>query len=865
MIEKNARLGWIVLGVWSMASISLAQEHAPPFSGIYVHLAPFASGTVDGLERETRLDDALEAIVACGFTTVIPYANTSDGKVFWKGSAAAVVGNEEWELLRIFSEKARARGLTVMPAFCVLVCGHDVPAGILTEHPEWALRSADGAPLGWLSPASPHVREWILSLACHLERHLRPEGILLDYLRYPSDGTVRFDPYGEDQFEAYVQSHSPGLSRGQLVQQFKEAQLTELMKELSVALREQNPRLRLGLYSWGAHVAHNHSAAQAWPLWLERGYVDMISISGYCYKESDGEDYLAVFTRRLREAADLARSSNRRATLTFALGAKTSHGTIPNADALGTYLTLARRLGYDGVTAFAWEGLKPFAAAAASKGYFRLAQSLPLPVQNEVAYECTIDFGRDVGQHLGTVFEIADPAGHALAGAGFMGAYNTYYRSDRFLLHVFVRPPKGDDVPEISSFPRPSPLPQQYVFGSHAALYADGRSGPESVYQFNPEDARWEPSGVARFQIGHQYCAMSANRLALGGTTLLEFDASVGTAAMFYFANDFLFFHVAKKDSAERATCLYACPWAAGTGARPAIDQAAVLDLPAPGEFPYSYGQLHESVYVATNNGGVYRFVEGKWHTLRPSDPKTSFQIYSMLNYYNRLLLGHYPSGELYEIAGATLVHLPGWPPRPAEASPRAREAQTLAIYRGELFAGIWPWGELWRLPSPEDPWSYVGRVFTHPPLDPTRTAPYDKEMAQKGIGVTNLWGQRVTSLIPYNGLLVIGTANKNGTLYDESFDFLTVEQASEYGAVHQLRLPGHVSVPFEYTGNPQTFRVCLTSETLTLGVDGNPITTLRVPWTNGETGGPLTLRWGQGIFGPCYGMITLVDTTARE
>ena len=51
----------------------------------------------------------------------------------------------------------------------------------------------------------------------------------------------------------------------------------------------------------------------------------------------------------------------------------------------------------------------------------------------------TIDFGKDVGQNWGTLFEARDAEGRTVLGAGFTGVYNTAFRMDRYTLQFFVR------------------------------------------------------------------------------------------------------------------------------------------------------------------------------------------------------------------------------------------------------------------------------------------------------------------------------------------------------------------------------------------------------------------------------------------
>jgi hypothetical protein len=113
--------------------------------------------------------------------------------------------------------------------------------------------------------------------------------------------------------------------------------------------------------------------------------------------------------------------------------------------------------------------------------------------------------------------------------------------------------------------------------------------------------------------------------------------------------------------------------------------------------------------------------------SLRDPDGK-SFQVYSALNYYDRLLLGHYPSGCVYEFDGQNIRLQAGWPPRLPGVSGSAREAQTTTIYRGDLYIGVWPWAEIWRYDRDADHWHSMGRAFTGPALTDTVTHPYEQK-----------------------------------------------------------------------------------------------------------------------------------------
>ncbi len=85
------------------------------------------------------------------------------------------------------------------------------------------------------------------------------------------------------------------------------------------------------------------------------------------------------------------------------------------------------------------------------------------------------DLGEDLGQNPGTLFEAYDGSGRPVVGAGFLGAYNTYYRSDRHVVHFYVRTPVV--APAVTTLPRPTPDSGAYIFDADGTLYARSASG----------------------------------------------------------------------------------------------------------------------------------------------------------------------------------------------------------------------------------------------------------------------------------------------------------------------------------------------------------------------------------------------------
>ena len=829
-----------------------------PLRAVYLHPAPFNDAEMSAEQRASRIAAVLEDARDCGLSTVFPYANTSGGRAYYPSQYLRPAGTEDGDTLGLIAREAQARGLGVIPAMCVLVSGHDTPEGILETHPDWALRTPSGEPMGWISPAHAEARAWVAGMVQELVARVRPGGVLLDYLRYPNED-VLLDPASAAAFDAAAPAGETEAARKERLQRFKEESLSTLAGEISQALRSQQPDIRIGLYTWGPHVPFKHPVAQSWPDWVRNGYIDIVNISGYCYRKNYGERYLEVFEKRVRDSVELARQTGTSPSLSFALGMHTSHGALESASEITVYRSLAEKAGCPGVAVFAWAGLEKFLPDVIQGGYLR---DTPHEARAASGWKVrlTVDLGRDTGQNFGSLFEAVAPDGKPAAGAGFLGAYNTYYRASRHTLHFYVKPPHGLDMVQAAPFPRPSGSSHHYLFDVAESVYATDRSGETPVQRWEAGAGRWtavDPPQPPAFVVGRHRMECFPNRVTVDGQEAFRFDASRGAAGSYYYAQGWLFFHVAEANSPERRTAIQACPWDVGAQPEPDLEQAVVLPLTAPGEFPYSYGQLDQDVLVGSNNGGVYRFRKGQWSTLRKADPTTSFQLYAMINYRDRLLMGQYPTGELFEVEGDELKHLAGWPPRPAGAGPSAREAQTLTLYRGDLFAGVWPWGEVWRFKDADSTWEYVRRLFAEPPMTLEVQAPYEQEMTQLGEKVNNLWGQRVTALVPFREGLLASTSNKNGAPCEPRLTFLEGGRAREYGEVHRLYLPGHLSVPIAWTGVATDLEFEITPAGMSVSQDGRELGSATFPPASMDGFSIEYVRWSDGVYGPLAGRLS--------
>jgi len=492
-----------------------------------------------------------------------------------------------------------------------------------------------------------------------------------------------------------------------------------------------------------------------------------------------------------------------------------------------------------------------------------------------LAVTVEVDFGEDVGQNFGTLFEVTDAAGRTLAGAGFPGLYNTTCRNDRRGVQCFVRPAGGDGAPVLDTLPRFSADTGVAIGDVDGRLYATGHQVDQRVHLWDPEAGTWAvPAELAtgrlrhgdgRMHLGPGVLSFHDNRVTYDGPTVLEAPAGESIHHVYYALGHLFFFHD-RPGPAEQGgfTRVFALRWKPGA-ASPDLARAVAFPTATLHETTWGWGQVKDTVITVTNWGTVLVFDGTAWRTLREHDGR-SYQVYAMLNHHDRLLLGQYPDGSLHEFDGATLTMRQRWPPAMPGVATSSREAQSLALYRGDLYVGVWPWAEVWRLDGPRSEWSLVRRLFTRPPPTAAVGHPFEAELAAHNAArgtshVINDWGQRVTSLAVVGDALYLGTSNKGGLPRPADFTFIDDPALAEYGLVHRLRLPGYLWAQVRWVDGPTRFQLVVTGDRMRFLQDGRELAS-----------GPLDpaaaalLRggrvvWGEGVFGPLAGTLVARST----
>lgn len=479
----------------------------------------------------------------------------------------------------------------------------------------------------------------------------------------------------------------------------------------------------------------------------------------------------------------------------------------------------------------------------------------------ETTFSITIDRGADVGQSFGSLFEVASEDGSLVIGAGFQNLYNTRLRADRHAVQFFVRPTDGEREFRVESLPRPNDLCGTYLSGRDEVV----RSTFGGVKAWNSSTKSWnaeaEVGGTHELmRVGDGLLEFGDSTVKFNGRTILS-PPERGKYQLFFYANGHLcFYHVERGDrgyrpfenDADGFSKLHACPW---TPDQPRVDlaKAIVRTLPVVGETTFAWGQPGQQVVTGSNIGGFYVLDDGGWRMLLEPNLKVSYQLYSTMAFHDRLLMGQYPTGRLFEYDGRAITDRAGWPPVLPGVTASSREAQTTVIYGGEPLVGVWPWGELWRYQPDARKWSFVRRMFDHPQLSDRIIHPYDVE--NRGYAVSNQWGQRVTSLVTSGPDLFVATSAKDPCEWDAGkFPFLAPEKWKSYGSVYRLTTPGHLGASTAWTAGPTTFELTLRGESMSISQDGQKLAETVVT-------GPLAerlqavaqlkpVRWGDGIYG---------------
>lgn len=483
----------------------------------------------------------------------------------------------------------------------------------------------------------------------------------------------------------------------------------------------------------------------------------------------------------------------------------------------------------------------------------------------------TVDFGKDVGQGFGSLFEGRNADGRVVIGAGFADVYNTRSRCDRYTVQFFVRPAQAENNFTTEPLPQSGPDGGAYMFNCDGKVYAASHTYDRTSRSWNPEAQAWEvspqfapgtvQSSDALVRVGSGILKFTGSRVMFNDQPVLEAPDKGRYYNVYYAQGHLIFFHTLNADEGG-FTRLHACPWSPEQKGPADLSKSVTLELTFVGETPFAYGQLGGKTLTCSNMGGLYVFDGQSWSRLRAPLRGVSYQVYSMINHYDRLLMAQYPAGELFEYDGEKVTHLKGWPPRIEGVSPSARESQTTMIYRGDLFVGVWPWGEVWRYDADAKQWISMGRMFSLPKVTDKEVHPFEQEVRdyneKHGAKVVhNNWGQRVTGMLPLGADLMLSTSAKAPWKREKKFTFLTDEVWAQYGRFIRLTMPGNLSAALEWKDGPTQLQFIMRRDGMSIVQDGVEKGSVALDPTATGHLRDVRVKWGYGVFGSLQGKLS--------
>jgi len=294
------------------------------------------------------LGDTIRHVADCGINLIIPCLPQ---EIIFQSLLPFDDPLESWDRdpFPELIETAHRRGIQVHPVCCA-TSGR-------ARKPEFRMVNAEGEEAPYSDPGKPEVRDFCMQCALNMLKRYDIDGISLDGIRYAEMdvtgdccycGTCRTNfekKYGYDPIEVRFSGGDSRL-REQSVQngQYlwnKERQdnVTRLVTDLKAGMRSIRKEATLSAYVWGYP---SRLAFQNWTDWLHDDALDWLNPSGYTYPVDD-------FRRRCKDVQHMV---DGRRPFAITLGPHTSHGKLPNVEALLEQIAITREAGAAGYVLF---------------------------------------------------------------------------------------------------------------------------------------------------------------------------------------------------------------------------------------------------------------------------------------------------------------------------------------------------------------------------------------------------------------------------------------------------------------------------------------------------------------------------------
>ena len=198
-----------------------------------------------------------------------------------------------WDPLKVFVDKAHAKGLKVIAWFEYGFASHysGMPSPLIVAHPDWAAQDINGANsmknnFYWLNGFHPDVQKYMTDLITEVVTNYDVDGVQGDD-RLPSMPiNSGYDTYTTALYQKESGKPAPAIDTDADWMQWRAGKLTDFGKNLYTAIKAIKPSCTVA-FSPGISGWSYQNYLQQWDKWLEKGIVDIISPQLY-RNESQG-------------------------------------------------------------------------------------------------------------------------------------------------------------------------------------------------------------------------------------------------------------------------------------------------------------------------------------------------------------------------------------------------------------------------------------------------------------------------------------------------------------------------------------------------------------------------------------------------
>jgi hypothetical protein len=379
------------------------------------------------------------------------------------------------------------------------------------------------------------------------------------------------------------------------------------------------------------------------------------------------------------------------------------------------------------------------------------------------------DYERSGSTHydrpIGTVLAVHGKS-NLLLEAGFQNTWNTYCQNDFGDIHIYQTEKMIGNIEVIG---KPSEdFKSGYVWKWDNILYAEDKGN----------------TSVDTFDLNGNYIRKD-NPL-----NIIKSRADVDCGVYVY--NKYRY-HYMQSKTEDVNSIIYACDYKNNCA-------AAIL---SPKEWVYTYAAEARNVLAASNNGRVFFHdqINNKWceasyinqeYICLPANMdvvrRPGIQFYSSIQYGENTLLGMFPGGNIYQFKEGKLTHWSN--DRLKDYSDNYAEAQSMSIFCGSLYVGYWPWGEVYTYH--DNNWFLANRFFSDPhvsSIENNVNYPFFYRTSDEQSQA--FYGQRVSSLIPFENSLIAATSNLNSWNSSIGDGVISKNLAYEYGLIHKFNQKG--------------------------------------------------------------------------